>query len=90
MNAPDWGWKCENNRFQPVLCASSAAPRQYNESGSLQLSNCVYLKTYLFCRGYGLPCKSTYGQGQVESRENPFNPSSDMDSDLDNTDKCDI
>ena len=44
----------------------------------------------IYCRGYGLPWKSTCEQGQVESRENPFNLSPDMDYDLDDTDKCDI
>jgi len=72
-----------------VMCASSATPHSLLK---VVHCNCQTACTSrpCTCRRYGLPCTSACGQDQVESCENLFNPSPDMDSDLDDTDNCDI
>ena len=65
------------------------SPRQSTESYLLQLSNCVYLKT-LYLPRLCVTLHVNLSACQVESCENPINISPDMNSDLDDTDNCDI
>lgn len=85
LDAKDWGWKCENNQFQPVMSDKSPAP-----DSLLKVVHCSCTKACTSgrctCRGYGLPCTSACGQCQTETCENPFNQSRNIDSDLDDSD----
>ena len=85
LDATEWGWKFENNQFQPVMSDKSPAP-----DNLLKVVHCscttACTSGRCTCRGYGLPCTSTCGQCQTESCENPFNQPRNIDSDLDDSD----
>ena len=72
MNAVDWGWKLEDNRFVPVMTEKTAAPKSL-----LQMVHCncttACRTPRCSCRGYGLPCTPACGPCQVENCENPHN-----------------
>lgn len=81
MDETEWGWKCENNMFKPVMCSKNAAP-----DNLLKVVNCNCTKgcntQRCTCRGYGLPCTSACGQCQLEFCENP-NDSTQDNEDID-------
>ena len=85
LDAEDWGWKCENNQYHPVMSDKSPAPDSLLK---IVHCNCTTACTSrrCTCRGYGLSCTSACGKYQTENCESPFNPSQLANSDLDDSD----
>lgn len=86
LDAKDWGWKCENDQYQPVMSDTPPAP-----DSLLKVVHCscntACTSRRCTCRGYGLQCTSACGPCQTRTCENPFNQTRDIDSDLDVSDE---
>ena len=89
LEATNWGWQCDHNEYQPVMCDKAPAPDSLLK---IVLCNCktACSSSRCTCQHYGLPCTSDCGQCQTVSCENPFNQSANSDADHDDTDDSDL
>jgi len=72
MDAMNWGWNLQENRFVPVMSTIKAAPDILLKVIQCNcLNSCKTLRCS--CRRNGLPCSSACGPCQVTNCDNPHN-----------------